>query len=332
MGWQVVDVIANQVIIQGPNGALLVYSPVPAHANLSASVSGSNFTDNFGNFVDAGVAVYNESLGTAWVATSGGWGIFSGINKLVSATFQGLMLYNATTPSTLEASIASQQFTDSQSGLTIPVGFQAQAMNFMNQASNPSAGPNGPVLFSDTTGTSLEVNTTSSMLMGIGACNTDAATHTVTQTIATAIAKNWPANLGDAQNGTVYRIKVYCQGTQGSTQQSLHMGLSLNSTNLAEIAITATLIPVSTNFGLVVEFTMIIHNSTTVDIYQEGVMSIGGTNTLTSSNSLPFVGQSNGNAYNGAVGNFFTPYAFWFANVGAPTITSHGSTFERLGP
>ena len=57
------------VIISGPNGYLLVYSPSPGAGFLIASISGTNFSDPYSNAVMAGITSYANFSGT-WYAQS----------------------------------------------------------------------------------------------------------------------------------------------------------------------------------------------------------------------------------------------------------------------
>jgi hypothetical protein len=57
-------VIANQVIVFGPNGRILVYNPAPGAGNLVGSFAGTAGADRYGNAYPAGVWSYG-TLGTA---------------------------------------------------------------------------------------------------------------------------------------------------------------------------------------------------------------------------------------------------------------------------
>jgi hypothetical protein len=74
-------IVANRVIIIGPGGELLVYSPVAGAGNLIASITGTAGTDSYGNTFVEGVAAYAAISGTVFAlqlgTTSIGAGFFA---------------------------------------------------------------------------------------------------------------------------------------------------------------------------------------------------------------------------------------------------------------
>jgi hypothetical protein len=308
------------------------YSGTPGPGNLAISIAPAAGTDpTSGQSYIAGVESFG-STGTAQLSAAA-LGIYNTSADRVAVLLPaGLFIYSGN-GLVLEASAAGSSGTDSQTGLTYPQGFQAQSMNFVNQGSNPSAGPNGPVLYSDNTGTALQVTSATGMVPQLVGGNSSATTFTVTGTSAAAISKTYQIMASDPQIATVYRLKVFGNGTNGSTADSLHIGISVAGADVAECALTSTIIPASGNFGFVAEFNLVFSAtgvSGSYNAYNHGQIS-QFNNTLTSSNSLGWAAQNSGNTVNtGTQINVFA-YAFWFTNTGSPTLTSRGSTFERIG-
>ena len=85
MGWNSQAVIAQLVIIEGPDDGLFVYSGTPAFGNLSDSITSMAGTDEFGNAYLAGTASYGSSAGLRTAV------------QLSTASGSGVTFYHATT-------------------------------------------------------------------------------------------------------------------------------------------------------------------------------------------------------------------------------------------
>src|SRR5579859_3757596 len=64
MGWLVGNVVANSVIVEGPNSEILVYSGTPKNGNLIVAIAGSAGSDQFGNQWQSGITIDTVNLGT----------------------------------------------------------------------------------------------------------------------------------------------------------------------------------------------------------------------------------------------------------------------------
>lgn len=339
MGWsQNAQIIAESVSISGgtPGSGLFVYSSTPRNGDLVGAWSGSSGTDKFGNFFRAGLTSQENTFGTT-ATINGSQMQFNAPQAnplLMQLSTNGLLLYNSSGAASgnLLLSLAKNAGTDSF-GNAFNVGFQGQAITLVNQGSNPPAGTAGPTLYSDNTGTALGLTSSSGMQPQLVAGNTDTALITVTQTTATRISKTYQIQASDAQGGTVYRVKCGGNGGQGSTAQSLHLGINIGGVTEAEVALSSTIIPINANFCWDTEFLIYVTANGvtgTIEVTQRGAISIFG-NTLTNANSLGFAGQNSNISLNTTTLTGIFVYAFWFANTGAPSISSFGSTFERLG-
>jgi hypothetical protein len=89
--------VANRVIISGPGGALLVYSPTTGAGNLIFSVDAAAGTDSFGNNTLPGATTYASTFATSmnsgFIAfytgsLAGGWTLVSSVAGDVAGNLQ----------------------------------------------------------------------------------------------------------------------------------------------------------------------------------------------------------------------------------------------------
>jgi hypothetical protein len=69
LGWQQIDVFANQVIISGTGEGLWVYNGTPALGNLIASITSVQGTDPYGNLYQPGITSYTNDSGIYYAAS-----------------------------------------------------------------------------------------------------------------------------------------------------------------------------------------------------------------------------------------------------------------------
>jgi hypothetical protein len=111
-------VTANRVIIFGANGELLVYSGTPAFGNLLASISGTNATDQYGNFVVAGVTVYGTGNSAIQMYLQGGLPVlFLVPSGVVSATLPPNLFSESLSPGAANQRMQATLSTGKENGL-----------------------------------------------------------------------------------------------------------------------------------------------------------------------------------------------------------------------
>ena len=132
MGWRSTSVVANQVIIQGPAGELLVYSATAAPGNLIASIAAQPGSDQHGNSFLVGLTSY-ENVGGTIIA----------VNLNVGA----VQFFSAASPAgpfTARGSIGS-------SGLASILTVFA-SLGLQEQAAPPATPTGSGILYTDNTG------------------------------------------------------------------------------------------------------------------------------------------------------------------------------------
>lgn len=159
----------------------------------------------------------------------------------------------------------------------------------------------------------------------------DTTTFTITQNSIQQGSKIYTIPANDPVPGTVYRLYVWGQGTQGGTAQGLNVGFNvLGTTNFFFITSTST-IPTGQQFWWAVENQMMF---TTVGAacsaqltmrftWSQKVATASGNN-----NSVAFSGSFT--AVNSTIAITAQQALWWASTTGAPTVTSNGSIFERL--
>lgn len=122
MGWSSQVVIAQLVIIEGPDSGLFVYNGTPAAGNLVATVTAGPGTDQFGNTFFGGISTYDPvgnvtEIASGSLFTFGSGGVFANLIKGAYLAYQ-----SGGGAGNLIASIAPAAGTDS-AGNNFPQGF-----------------------------------------------------------------------------------------------------------------------------------------------------------------------------------------------------------------
>lgn len=160
---------------------------------------------------------------------------------------------------------------------------------------------------------------------------TDATTFTVTAATATQASKAWSIPGSDASAGTWYRLTVNGAGTEGSTAQTLQIGLALNGTAIKSSTMPAVTASLAFRFRFVCD----IHIKTTgaggtMEVTGHGIY--GGGSPAVNAEGVLGSTTAGGEAINTTVANTLSLVLNWAAVTGAPTITTFNSMLERFGP
>jgi len=197
-----------------------------------------------------------------------------------------------------------------------------------------------PTTFTDTFGNTIPVGLgqlqPSGQYSKVSGASTDQTSATCTTTANKLMTKQWPIPIGDANVGTIYRLTVYGTGTQGSTAEQLNTnaylngtsGTDINNTNMAAAAVVA-----SQGFHWYYQLDVIVTAtgaSGTCNTAGHFTMSQAVASSPTNSETASM--SSSASLFNTTVANTLELDFAWSSITGAPTITSLGSIFERLGP
>lgn len=117
------EIIVNEVIIEGDNGLLLVYSGSAAFGNLIGSIAGASGVDQFGNYYVEGVAAYapnDSALNVAVALQSGDVQFFSSNTEAGPWTAEGAVILAAN--GTISIFSGLDGITDTASNFFVPSG------------------------------------------------------------------------------------------------------------------------------------------------------------------------------------------------------------------
>ena len=175
--------------------------------------------------------------------------------------------------------------------------------------------------------------------------STDTGTTTITGTSAAALSAVWTIPANDANLGTCYRLTAFGNGTWGSTQQALAFGIGFpgNTEFGTHQAVGAPNFQVSATFRWMAILTIMLVGTPGASASWNGQMMLNITQTANSINTVqnpPSAGTNSIGAAQGpssnvtqdsTISNAFQMIAWWGSTTGSPTITCHGTLFERLG-
>lgn len=299
--------VVNQVIIAGPNGQLLVYTPTVGLGNLIASVRATAGTDPSGNAFLPGIVGYSQAGGTFFATQVGGTGL--------AATTAFYTAPAAGGPWTLQGFVEG-----SATGITI-----LSELGMTLQTSNGGAAP-GAVLSSGLTG-GFPVSQLDRTVLAAGNNST-----------ATDITAAWAIPAGDGSNGAKYTIETHVTATTGQTTvETLTLGLDLNAGTLVPLATLGTAFnggALNTTYEIPVRLHVVPgagSSASNAQIALSGPLADSSANRL-STNSANMGGRSDGTAFNPANSNTVALYAVWGGAGGsAQTAGTRWSEFTRSG-
>lgn len=299
-------VIANRVIITGPNGELLVYAGAAAFGKLIESITGyipgnpvtATFNDPYGNAVLPGSVAY--SLGPAGITAV--QNINGSVNFLQAATSAG------------PYAVVTQVFLGQTDLPGLPVG------TFLT----------GPVEISG----ALIAKNPAGLIGSLPIVQADTGTYpNANQATVQPLSKAWTVPANDAQAGTVYEIEADWDALTVAGNP-LRLGLSVDGA--AANLIEASIVPgaVSPN-GMVKAKVQVLTTGAggTVNAFIMGTMTPNATNT-TPAASMGFSGtdRAKGVALDTTVAHTLTLHSFWPTSSATQTVSGYGSKFTRSGP
>lgn len=279
--------VQNQVIIAGPNGQLLVYTPTPAFGNLIASIRAQSGTDPFGNAMLSGIVGYSHAGGTYFAVQNGASGSAALTSYYSAASAAG--------PYTLQGFIEASGGTMaviSEGALALQTGGSAGAIT-----ETLSSGLSGGAPVSQFTRSALSAGN-------------DASAHDITSA--------WTIPAHDADNGALYVIETFVTASTGATAaESLTLGLDLNGGGtlvpLATLGAAFNGSAVSTTYGIHVRLIVVPgagSSASNAQITLLGSLGDESANRL-ATNSANMSGHSNTTAFTTTVSNTIALYAQW---------------------
>jgi hypothetical protein len=156
-------------------------------------------------------------------------------------------------------------------------------------------------------------------------------------TVTTAAAGGAQASHGwvvpgnDAAVGTIYKIKAWGGGVQGSTAQNLTFSVNgLTTANRASSLLVATVITLSLTFDWMLE--IIVQVVTTGAGGTANVNLAGSIQAHGGTQQQALAGNNGGTGYNTTASATLQLMLQWASTTGAPTAHCDGSYFERIGP
>jgi hypothetical protein len=263
----------------------------PGGAGKSGFITGGGIAPNGGGNGGPGGADSNGGVGASPGGGGGGAGPLIGSGASAGgngASGQTRLTYTTGAPAIL-LSIASVAGTD-QFGTAYPAGFQMVR-------------PSGLAEFIS------------------GGQTADFTNFTVTAATATQCTKAWSIPANDAKVGTVYRLTLTGNGTQGTTAQTLGF---LFSNGDATATIASAFAPASGAFRwkVVMEIHVITTGASGTANYI--VTATAGVGIQT--------GYTQGAAFDSAAAFTLEGESEWGSTTGAPTMTCFDSYLERIGP
>ena len=199
----------------------------------------------------------------------------------------------------------------------------------------PSAGTS--VLYSSVATGTPQAKLDSGLAGSLSPSQTDVATFTVTAATNTQFSKLWSIPVNDAAAGTVYRLTLWGAGTQGSTQQTFTVTPVLDSTVLVggnRTTVPSTLVAISTsfNFRVVYELLVLTAGAGGTALPSITVYVTQNTGSPTTAQTMTITAQpGSASAIDTTASHTMSLDLAWGSTTGAPTATSKGSLFERLG-
>jgi hypothetical protein len=166
----------------------------------------------------------------------------------------------------------------------------------------------------------------------------DSTNFVVTQATDNQASQSFTVPGNDANVGTTYRLSVWGSATEGSTSQALTWSLYFGGSSRAAAPVGGG--QWSASAGIRWKIILIAQCVTTGaggtwTFSIEGSMSLASGNLLAGVGANGTIGFATGTGANVSVdttaANSMLLEAAWASTTGAPTLTSRGSLFERLG-
>ncbi len=288
------------------NGGLFAYNPGGGLNNLIASIAQAAGTDEYGNAFREGITSYLS-------------GAFAQLDQ--GELF--LSIGGAVTAGTVGATAGGKVVTTS--GLTAAGGDTSASLTV---ASADAGGLGVPAVL---IGALAQLVLPSGLTGIVPATQSDATTFTIIGTGAAQASKTWTIAANDANAGTVYRLTVWGFGTEGSTAQNLNVGISLNGAVIRTSILAAVTASGSLRFRCVIDLHIVTTGAGgTADVNGLANWSTTGAAAAVSASANVGSGAAGGEAFNTTVSNTLRLSLSWSSTTGAPTITTIGSTFERI--
>lgn len=298
MGWSSQVVIANLVIIEGPDDGLFMYAGTPALGNLVYSVSNTADTDAEGNAFLSGSVSYNKTSGVFYAVQEGNTGIPGA--AAVTSYWTALA---AGGPWVLQASLYGNT-----SGQLILSGRAGILLSKVNLAAYP------PWTLTDAPGTPYTT--------ALGPAD---------------LTKTWLVAGGDGVAGTIYTLETHVTIETGTTAETFTIGADLNSGTRIPLATLGAAFnggAASTTYDIPVRIRLIVDaaGTDTPQITLAGPLGDTAANRL-ATNSANLAGSSVTGSWPKASDNTIAVYGLWGAAGGGPqNAQAYYSEFTRSGP
>jgi hypothetical protein len=228
----------------------------------------------------------------------------------------------------LDGTHLAQMTTDANGLIVLPGAFSVK-----EQAAPAQPPANFGMIYANSTDKFLHYKDENGSDFTLDGGQGDTTQFTVTQATSTQLSKIWSIASG-APLGSVWRMKIGGHAVWGSTQQQLTLIMSLAGTNVLQKNIAAAAFAASTALDWDVEMWLQITGtggSGSARGILKGNLTPSGS-AVTAGNSATFTARQVSIAISTLVANNFGLNALWAATTGAPTITSDGSHYERIGP
>jgi hypothetical protein len=323
------------------NGAFF-YNGTPALGNLAFSIAPASGVDSFGNAYISGIAAYDTVTGssiqirsnTIFMANPNDFSPATIALASVITGFDGMTLHSPAINSTdVQAFLSLVRGPAGGNGL---VQISNAALNLKTSVS-PSAPANGTSLYVDTAGQPNYINQNGLAVGLSGAPLADTSSITVTQAAATDITAVWTIPANDMEVGAVYKLTTMGNGTWGSTAQVLNFQGKLGGTAFLTPQWGAGTFPVNQAFRWKTEITLICTATGAGGTFfaeMTAYISVNNTTWLPQGTNANGTGagtvSGTGNAVDTTAAHNLSIQAFWASTTGGPTLTSHGSVFQRI--
>jgi hypothetical protein len=315
--------------------ALYYSSPNPALGTLIASAGVvTGFTDSVGNHVYGGNCTYQPVAGSATAqlttqlrdGTFNVWspsGIGPGSPASVSGTAGQAGLINILSGGTISTDNQAELVLLSQnaSGGNYPESNLTGLLGLLPLPSTTLPNTSNPAVWANAAGTPYGKAVMSGAL-GLGL--SDYTTFVNNTTSMNQMSRVWPIPLGDYYNNVTYRFNAWGHGTEGTSTQQLNTQMSALALTFAGNNMPGADIPNNAAFHWWYQLVMVVTNSSIVyggqfTWSQAAVTANRGTAAIDGSIS----GLPSGNTN-------ITLQLGWGSISGGPSITSTGSTLERV--
>ena len=299
---------APLIQLDGPHDAFWLYDP---SSNLVASAAPAAGNDGLGDAFLGGVAGYTIAGATRVASALGGGG----------GSLQSLRFYTspgAGGPWTLQFSLG----VDTAGNLYLTPASTSGGVAVPNGLVPP--GLAGYTTYTAINGMPVAVNSVG-LRLNLEGAQSSTTTFTVTAAALTQFSNAWTLPANDAVVGATYRIRVTGGGTQGSTAQTLAVGLALGGTNFGGTAVPATFAGAGATFRLWADLEIVCVTTGVTGTFKASKLMFAGLNFAINDSQLDGL-----ITVNTTVSNTFEAVAGWGSTTGAPTVTSFKSIFERL--